>query len=90
MTHMSSIFERKTHATTQAPTLESVLERFEEIERSWREYELEMIGWHEKFRTLYARLAKRVERDHEREPDIPPLNPAALALLNRANGRAES
>lgn len=60
-------FERKTEPATE-PELRAKLkeleERIEAIDVEWSE-------WYDKYRRLYARIAKRVERDSESREDAP-------------------
>lgn len=44
-------------------------DRVEELERRWKAVEVEWDEWYDKFRRLYARIAKRVEREGEAAPD---------------------
>lgn len=63
--------------------LDELRARVAALEVRWAEVDLEWQSFHEKFRTLYARLNKRVERETKSEPDAAPINPAALRLLGR-------
>jgi uncharacterized coiled-coil protein SlyX len=57
--------------------------RLAELSKQWREVEMEWADYFEKFRNLYARASRRMERaEAVQEPPAPqPFNPAALALL---------
>lgn len=46
-------------------------DRMDQLERLSERREIEWTGWYDKFRTLFMRIAKRVERAAELEPDAP-------------------
>jgi hypothetical protein len=54
--------------TTAAATDERLEKRLEEIERKLRTIDQEWSEWYDKYRRLYARIAKRVERDSDDAP----------------------
>lgn len=76
------------------------LQRLEAVERRLKVIEADWDEWYDKFRRLYARLSKRVERGGEAVEEAPPgpaasrttanghhtTNPAALALLRGSHG----
>lgn len=83
-----SLFKRKTDDERVARLEErlSTLEaRFNELERPVRDLEMEWQDWFEKFRNLYARITKRVQREKESTEEAngtaQPYNPLALSLL---------
>ena len=57
-------FTPKTAATTDA----RLIERLEILERQVRTIDQEWSEWYDKYRRLYARIAKRVERDADSDP----------------------
>lgn len=59
---------------------EDLTARLERLEREWKAREIEWEEWYDKFRRLYARIAKRVERE----------NTASTADGPRPNGSYES
>ena len=70
-----------------------VLARLDALEKRIETIDVEWSEWFDKFRRLYARLAKRVH-DDEKRPEAPenpsngrsgaaPMNPLAAALLRR-------
>jgi hypothetical protein len=72
-------------------------ERLESLERRLKVIEADWDEWYDKFRRLYARLSKRVERGEGNEPESPAeprtngpaphtANPLALALLRGNHG----
>lgn len=74
--------------------------RLADVERKLKVIEADWDEWYDKFRRLYARLSKRVERDRETPEDAPgrsngeppaphhhqTTNPLALALLRGNHG----
>jgi hypothetical protein len=52
-------------AKTEAKTDARLTERVEELEREFKSIEIEWSEWFDKYRRLYARIAKRVERDEK-------------------------
>jgi uncharacterized coiled-coil DUF342 family protein len=68
--------------------LDELDKRVLELGKQWREVELEWADYFEKFRNLYARASRRLERAEQVQetPAPAPFNPAALALLQRIHG----
>lgn len=61
-----------------APATDAGLDaRLEEIERQLRTIDQEWSEWYDKYRRLYARIAKRVERDADDAPQSREVAPGA-------------
>lgn len=61
--------------------LDGLSGRLEEIEERDALVKLEVADWYEKFRALYARLNKRVQRETPEPAEPAAINPAALKIL---------
>ena len=66
-------FTPKTAATTDA----RLIERLEKLERTIESIDVEWTEWYDKYRRLYARIAKRVERDADTDPPSRDVAPGA-------------
>lgn len=68
-----------------ASRLDSLSAALGELERPVRELETEWLDSYEKFRNLYGRITKRMERDAKEETAAEPadINPLAKRLLER-------
>lgn len=94
MQHMWPFTGRKPKPD-QGPQLSDLERRVAKLEGRWDEIEIEWSEWFDKFRRLYARLAKRVHDDDKRSGEAPTespanglhmgrsINPLAAALLRR-------
>lgn len=86
---MWAIFRRSGLRTDERLRLEALERRLKVIEADWDE-------WYDKFRRLYARLSKRVEREEKTAEDAPGptngkeeaphINPLAEAILRGSRG----
>jgi len=76
------LFKSKT-APEPGSDVEERLKALEEAVGALAHIEIEWEDMFEKFKNLYARLNKRVQRDAEKEepPPEPPMNPAAARIL---------
>jgi len=63
--------DRKTTETPQLDQLADIERRLEALERRWKEVDVEWSGWFDKYRRLYARIAKREQREAETPEDDP-------------------
>ena len=89
-----AIFLRKTESKPEPdvdPAIEQLTVRMEQVERALSELEhieVEWSDWFEKYKNLYARLNKRVQREEakDQEEEPAPINPAAARLLGTRHG----
>lgn len=73
-----------------AKRLDELTRRFDRLEERWNRIDVEWSEWYDKYRRLYARLAKREQLDRQRDTDgnadhpnntPPEVNPLAARLL---------
>lgn len=90
------LFSRKTTPEQEAPRAEEFDElvtrvmqlegQLADLEKPVRDLEMEWQDWFEKFRNLYARITRRIERAEKTETTEAngedPVNPLAMRLLH--------
>lgn len=94
------LFSRKTTPEQEGPRAEEFDElvtrvmqlegQLADLEKPVRDLEMEWQDWFEKFRNLYARITRRIEREQKTEPSEPngaeAMNPLAMRLLHGRKG----
>ena len=86
MSFWKRLFHREKYAglsDDEAAVVDRLVARMTALEKQDSRRELEWIMWYDKFRTLFARIAKRAERIEQAEPDAPETAQDDPRLTNR-------